>query len=99
VATWLDAGPILPGEEERKMANFLEYNPEQAYLLAATVRTVLGEDHPCFFVHGAVEKLDLRELEASYSDDLKVGHYNCRKKHAATSGSATKTAGLNPSTT
>jgi transposase-like protein DUF772 len=68
VATRLDAGPILPGQE-RKMANFLEDNPEQAYLLAATVRAVLGEDHLCFFVHGAVEKLDLRELEASYSDE------------------------------
>ena len=51
------------------MANFLEYNPEQAYLLPPTVRAVLGEDHLCFFVHGAVEKLDLRELEAGYSDE------------------------------
>ena len=39
------------------MANFLEYNPEQAYLLPPTVREVLGEGHLCFFVHGAVEKL------------------------------------------
>ncbi len=36
------------------MANFLEYNPEQAYLLPPTVRAVLGEGHLCFFVHGAV---------------------------------------------
>ena len=28
VATRLDAAPILAGEEERGMANFLEYNPE-----------------------------------------------------------------------
>src|SRR6266478_6323917 len=42
VATGLDASPILPGEEERRMANFLEYNPEQAYLLPPTVREVLG---------------------------------------------------------
>jgi len=28
VATRLDAAFILPGEEERRMANFLEYNPE-----------------------------------------------------------------------
>ena len=51
------------------MANFLEYNPEQAYLLPPTVREVLGEGHLCFFVHGAVEKLDLQELEAGYSDE------------------------------
>ncbi len=30
MATRLDAAPILAGEEERGMANFLEYNPEQA---------------------------------------------------------------------
>ena len=51
------------------MSNFLEYNPEQAYLLPPTVREVLGEGHLCFFVHGAVEKLDLRELEAGYSEE------------------------------
>jgi transposase len=50
------------------MANFLEYNREQAYLLPPTVREVLGEGRLCFFVHGAVEKLDLQELEAGYSD-------------------------------
>src|SRR5260370_42345115 len=63
VATRLDAAFILPGEEERRMANFLEYNPEQAYLLPPTVRAVLGEGHLCFFVHGAVEKLDLQSLK------------------------------------
>src|SRR6266478_9033622 len=49
VATRLDAASILPGEEERRMANFLEYNPEQAYLLPPTVREVLGAGHLCFF--------------------------------------------------
>ena len=53
------------------MPNFLPYNTEQAYLLPPTVREVLGEEHLCFFVHGAVERLDLRDLEASYS---KEGH-------------------------
>ena len=51
------------------MANFLEYNPEQAYLLPPTVREVLREGHLCFFVHGAVEKLDSQEFEAGYSDE------------------------------
>ena len=51
------------------MPNFYEYNPEQAYLLPPSVRQVLGEEHLCFFVHRAVEKLDLREFEESYSDE------------------------------
>ena len=48
------------------MPNFYEYNPEQAYLLPPSVKDVLGENHLCFFVHRAVEKLDLREFEAAY---------------------------------
>ena len=51
------------------MPNFYEYNPEQAYLLPPSVRQVLGEEHLCFFVHHAVEKLDLREFEQAYSDE------------------------------
>lgn len=56
------------------MPNFLEYNPEQAYLLPPTVRDVLGERHLCFFVHGAVEQQDLREFAAGYSEE---GHPAC----------------------
>lgn len=48
---------------------FSGVHTEQAYLLPPTVREVLGEGHLCFFVHVAVERLDLRELEASYSDE------------------------------
>jgi transposase len=51
------------------MANFFEYNPEQAYLLPPSVREVLGEEHLCFFVHRVVEKLDLREFEQGYGDE------------------------------
>lgn len=51
------------------MPNFLEYNPEQAYLLPPSVRDVLGDEHLCFFVHRAVEKLDLKEFEAAYSEE------------------------------
>ena len=57
------------------MANFLEYNPEQAYLLPPTVREVLGEGHLCFFVHSAVERLDLQEFEAGYSDEGHPAHH------------------------
>src|SRR6266436_2009599 len=51
------------------MPNFYEYNPEQAYLLPPSVRQVLGEEHLCFFVHRAVEKLDLRGFEQGYGDE------------------------------
>lgn len=51
------------------MGNFLEYNPEQGYLLPPSVRDVLGEEHLCFFIHRAVERLDLREFEGAYSDE------------------------------
>jgi transposase len=52
----------------RAMPNFYEYNPEQGYLLPPSVRDVLGKEHLCFFVHGAVEKMDLAAFEASYSE-------------------------------
>lgn len=51
------------------MPNFYEYNPEQAYLLPPSVKDVLGRNHLCFFVHRAVEKLDLREFEEAYSEE------------------------------
>ena len=51
------------------MPNFLEYNPEQAYLLPPSVREVLGEEHLCFFIHRAVERLDLSAFEQGYSEE------------------------------
>lgn len=51
------------------MPIFLEYNPEQAYLLPPSVRDVLREEHLCFFIHRAVEKLDLGAIEQGYSDE------------------------------
>lgn len=51
------------------MPNFYEYNPEQAYLLPPSVKDVLGENHLCFFVHRAVEKLDLSEFAAAYGEE------------------------------
>jgi transposase len=49
------------------MPNFYEYSPEQGYLLPPNVQQVLPEEHLCFFVHRAVEKLDLSEFERAYS--------------------------------
>jgi len=51
------------------MPNFYEYNPEQAYLLPPNVREVLGEEHLCFFVHRAVEKLNLEAFVEGYSEE------------------------------
>ena len=51
------------------MPNFYEYNPEQGYLLPPNVRQVLGEEHLCFLVHRAVERLDLRKFEQAYSEE------------------------------
>ena len=51
------------------MPNFYEYNPEQAYLLPPSVREVLGEGHLCFFVHRAVEKLNLEAFVKVYSEE------------------------------
>jgi hypothetical protein len=68
VATKVDGVGILR-RGDCAMPNFFEYNPEQAYLLPPSVRDVLGEDHLCFFVHRAVEKLDLQEFAAGYSDE------------------------------
>ena len=51
------------------MPNFYEYNPEQVYLLPPSVHEVLGEEHLCFFVHQAVERLNLEEFEQGYSEE------------------------------
>ena len=50
------------------MPNFQSYHPEQAELLPAHVRDVLGADHLCFLLHEVVEGWDLSEFEAGYSD-------------------------------
>lgn len=48
------------------MGRFLPYDPEQAYLLPPSVKDELGKDHLCFFIHRAVEHLDLRSFEQVY---------------------------------
>src|SRR5258707_12518986 len=50
------------------MPNFLPYHPEQAELLPAHVRDVLGADHLCFLLHEVVESWDLQEFVDAYSD-------------------------------
>ena len=54
---------------------FLTYNPEQAYLLPPSVREVLGEDHVCFFLHRAVERLDLGAFEQGYVEEGRPAYH------------------------
>ena len=54
---------------------FLTYNPEQAYLLPPSVRDVLGEDHVCFFLHRAVERLDLTAFEQGYEEEGRPAYH------------------------
>jgi len=51
------------------MSRYLPYCPDQAELLPASVRDVLGLEHLCFFVHGVVERLDLSRFYASYGEE------------------------------
>lgn len=54
---------------------FLTYNPEQAYLLPPSVREVLGENHVCFFLHQAVERLDLGAFEQGYVEEGRPAYH------------------------
>ena len=51
------------------MGRFLPYAPEQAYLVPPTVKEELGKDHLCFFIHEAVEHLDLSSFEQVYGEE------------------------------
>ncbi len=54
---------------------FLTYNPEQGYLLPPSVHEVLGEDHVCFFLHRAVERLDLGAFEQGYVEEGRPAYH------------------------
>jgi transposase len=51
------------------MAKFMEYSPDQAYLLPPSVRDVLSPGHLCFFVRGLVEKLNLSAFRDEYGPE------------------------------
>jgi transposase len=51
------------------MGRFLPYQPDQAYLLPPSVQDELGKDHLCFFIHQAVEHLDLNSFEQVYGEE------------------------------
>jgi transposase len=48
------------------MGQFYDYNPDQAYLLAPSVRDVLGPEHLCFFLRRVVAKLNLETFRNEY---------------------------------
>jgi len=50
------------------MPNYQPYSPDQAELLPAHVKDVLGADHLCFLVHEVVESLDLSSFEDQEED-------------------------------
>jgi transposase len=54
---------------------YLTYNPEQAYLLPPSVKEVLGEEHVCFFLHRAVDRLDLSGFEAGYVEEGRAAYH------------------------
>ena len=51
------------------MGRFLPYEPDQAYLVPPSVKDELGEDHLCFFIHQAVEHMDLKSFEQVYGEE------------------------------
>ena len=51
------------------MSRFLNYSPEQAYLLPPNVKEVLGEDHLCWFIHELVERLDVKSFCDAYGEE------------------------------
>ena len=51
------------------MAKFLDYNPEQAYLLPPSVKDVLGPDHLCFLIRRMVTKLNLEVFRSEYGEE------------------------------
>lgn len=51
------------------MGKFLDYSPDQAYLLPPSVGDVLGPGHLCFFLRRVVGKLNLRVFREEYGEE------------------------------
>lgn len=51
------------------MSKFMDYNPDQAYLLPPSVRDVLGADHLCFFIRRVTAKLNLETFRDEYGEE------------------------------
>src|SRR5258708_39609818 len=51
------------------MGRFLPCQTDQAYLVPPSVKDELGEDHLCFFLHQAVEHMELKSFEQVYGEE------------------------------
>jgi transposase len=51
------------------MSKFLEYHPDQAYLLPPSVRDVLGEGHLCFFLRRVMARMNLGRFREDYGSE------------------------------
>jgi transposase len=51
------------------MGKFLDYDPDQAYLLPPSVHDVLGPQHLCFFLRRVMAKLNLRAFREEYGEE------------------------------
>ena len=51
------------------MGKFMDYSPDQAYLLPPNVQDVLSARHMCFFVRRVVAKLNLSGFRDEYGSE------------------------------
>lgn len=51
------------------MGKFLDYDPDQAYLLPPSVHDVLGPQHLCFFLRRVVAKMNLQAFRDEYGEE------------------------------
>lgn len=51
------------------MGKFLDYDPDQAYLLPPSVHDVLGPQHLCFFLRRVVAKMNLQAFRDEYKEE------------------------------
>jgi transposase len=56
------------------MSRYVDYNPEQVWLLPPSAREELGDDHLAVFIHEIVEKLDLSQFERTPSELGRPGY-------------------------
>jgi transposase len=56
------------------VSRYVNYNPEQVWLLPPSVREELGEKHLAVFLHEVVERLDLGQFEGESSEQGRPGY-------------------------
>lgn len=56
------------------MSRYITYNPDQVWLLPASVREELGEGHLAVFVHELVERLDVQQFEDEHCEQGRPGY-------------------------